>query len=153
MGSTPKFCHQPFATKTGKSGDTAFSGVSGIFPPHAQCCPAHDKQPDMISCHPSGAVVPFPVSQGVWFVPTLSPLAVDPRRASSQSSQSHQCGWKTGWGCSKPTLRVLHSQLPWGHVLVPMWGECNNLLFHKEPWNLVPSTALPEISLPSGFVY
>lgn len=90
MGSTPKFCHQPFATKTGKSGDTAFSGVSGIFPPHAQCCPAHDKQPDMISCHPSGAVVPSlcPRVSGLspHSLPLLLTLEGHPVRAHSHTN-------------------------------------------------------------------
>lgn len=137
---SPRFAAGPLPSSQGSRGTQRFGRVCGMLPPDAWSCSAHEKQPDMTPCHPSPqTVAPSLCPGGAWVAPVLSPLAVDPVGASSWSSQPHQRGWKTGWGCSKATLSVpaplpltslLCFQLPWGHVLVPMgWGEQQPPLF------------------------
>lgn len=120
---SPKFATGPLPPSWGNQGTRRFCGVCGMFPPHAWGCPAHEKQPDVTSCHPSPQTVAPSLCPGVPGLPLRClPLLLTPavHRARAHS-HTNVAGRLVGDAANPPSVS---SQLPWGHVLVPMgWGE------------------------------
>lgn len=99
------------------------------IPPYAWCCPAHDEQPDMTSCHPSpGALVPSlcPRVSGLPLhcLPLLLTLAGHPARTHSHTSVA---GKLAGDAANPPSVSSTPS-CPGATSLCRWDGECNNLL-------------------------
>lgn len=90
---SPKFATGPLTPNQGNRGTRHFCGVCGVFRPHPWGCPAHEKQPDMMSCHPSPQTVAPSLCPGVpglplRCLPLLFTPAVHQARAHSHTNEA-----------------------------------------------------------------